>query len=582
MHAILVLLVAMGCSKTPASPAPPPPPPTPDVTVAVDGAKQSPISPYIYGVNFRGPAAWGSDMPSGVFTLDRFGGNRLSAWNWETNDSNCGNDCGAAFPNDAYLATSPNAPGSAVKSRADADFAGGLAFLATAPVMGCVAADHAGNVPIPVAPDTSTPADPGTRFVPMLARNPGGPHATPDLADSAVYADDFAAWLHATYPDKTMFYSLDNEPDLWGSTHAEARGKTAAGDAVNAGFAELAAKSAATAAAIKAIDARAVIFGPALSGWYGFYTLGRGLTEWNAAKPAGMTWYLDWYLAQMSEASASAGVRLLDVLDVHWYPEATNACSADEAAAGCYADRVTNDWQRTADGKAQWASVIEARVQSPRSLWDPSYIERSWITSAGVPGGGGIALLPRLRADIDARFPGTKIAITEYAFGRPGDISGAVAQADALGIFAREGVFAATLWPTANPYAWAPLGCTDTASCTNMAYGCLWSAFKAFRNYDGAGGRFGDTLLQATSSDDAKISAYASPGVVVVINKAQAPLTVAVTLANLPGYSHATPWQVTGTFGACTAPVAQPAQALSSNTLTLALPALSITTVALR
>ena len=39
-----------------------------------------------------------------------------------------------------------------------------------------------------------------------------------------------------------------------------------------------------------------------------------------------------------------------------------------------------------------------------------------------------------------------KIAITEYNYGGNNHISGAIAQADVLGIFGREGVFAANFW----------------------------------------------------------------------------------------------------------------------------------------
>jgi hypothetical protein len=36
-----------------------------------------------------------------------------------------------------------------------------------------------------------------------------------------------------------------------------------------------------------------------------------------------ITAILEFYLAQMAVAEATTGHRLVDVLDVHWYPEAT-------------------------------------------------------------------------------------------------------------------------------------------------------------------------------------------------------------------------------------------------------------------
>src|SRR4029078_11004530 len=134
----------------------------------------------------------------------------------------------------------------------------------------------------------------------------------------------------------------------------------------------------------------------------------------------------------MRAAEAHAHRRLLDVLDLHWYPEATGAgVRITEASAA--------------------PAVAQARVQAPRSLWDPSYVETSWIAQdAGV---GAIRLLPRLREKIAAHYPGTPVAITEYNYGGGGDGSGALAEADVLGIFGREGVFAAALWDLAGSHA---------------------------------------------------------------------------------------------------------------------------------
>src|SRR4051812_28520121 len=74
------------------------------VVMDVDFTAQHPISRFIYGMNFAESAElWGTEIPRGI-TLNRMGGNRLSAYNWENNASNCGNDCNGSFSNDAYLA----------------------------------------------------------------------------------------------------------------------------------------------------------------------------------------------------------------------------------------------------------------------------------------------------------------------------------------------------------------------------------------------------------------------------------------------------------------------------------------------
>src|SRR6266568_943899 len=60
--------------------------------------------------------------------------------------------------------------------------------------------------------------------------------ASPDCSDAFVYQDEFVSWLEREFPEaradpqRPIFYSLDNEPDLWGSTHEEVRGDRLARD----------------------------------------------------------------------------------------------------------------------------------------------------------------------------------------------------------------------------------------------------------------------------------------------------------------------------------------------------------------
>ena len=116
-------------------------------------------------------------------------------------------------------------------------------------------------------------------------------------------------------------------------------------------------------------------------------------------------------------------------------------------------------------------------------------------------------MIPRMKRWAAANYPGTKIAITEYNWGAPEHISGAVAQADILGIFGREGLDLGSLWGPPN---------------LNEP---LMFAFKIFRNYDDNGAAFGDTSLRASSADQSKLSIYAARRTadhtvtVVVINK---------------------------------------------------------------
>ncbi len=65
-------------------------------------------------------------------------------------------------------------------------------------------------------------------------------------------------------------------------------------------------------------------------------------------------------------------------------------------------------------------------------------------------------------------YPGLKLALTEWNMGAEGDMSGALAVADALGIFGREDLWLATYW--SNPASNSP----------------VYQAFRLYGNSDGA------------------------------------------------------------------------------------------------
>ena len=523
----------------------------PVVAMRVDATVRHPISPWVYGLNFAERAStWGTAAPRGI-TLTRMGGNRASTYNWETNASNCGNDCGRAFPNDAFFGAGP--PGAAVASGVRWARDHGAALLVTVPMLGWVAGDTAGPVSMDAPVEVRR-----ARFKVSKAKK-GAPFArVPDPDDAFVYQDEFVAWVEASAGrGAKVFYSLDNEPDLWGSTHEEVRGNRLADRRfVLTGYDELCDRSVEYAAAVKDVAPGALVFGPALSNWNGFANLyHNGLFE-----RVGQRFFLSYYLEAMRRAGEARGRRLLDVLDVHWYGEVTTANHQS----------IANDWAPQDD------AMIEARVQAPRSLWDPTFRERSWVADAI---GGPVRLLPRLRELVAESYPGTRIAITEYSWHRGGDVSGAIAQADTLGIFGREDVFAATLWPLGSPWSYGG----DAA----RVYACTFAAFRAFRDFDGRGSTFGDVSLQALTTDVARTSVYASadaadPGrlVLVLINKSPGALTADVS--GLGPSAHGEVWQLTGRVGACRGPEKTGDVRVEAGRVSVMLPPLSVSTVALR
>jgi len=530
-----------------------------DVTFTLDSRNRWPISRFIYGINFyddwQGYSYRGTTIPANL-TLGRLGGNRLSAYNWENNASNAGRDY--IYSNDGYLGGG-NTPGEAVRQPVLRTLNKGAGIIVTVPMIGYVSRDKNGATGNSEAQQATRLA---TRFRQGAARKNAPFSLVPDTSDAYVYQDEFAWWLDRQFPLaksdplKPVFFSLDNEPDIWYDTHSEIR-STVNGQPNYLTYTELAQKTVEYASAIKDVQPNAVVFGPVVATWTGATTLGR----WPNPDPvAGSADFLDWYLDRMRVEGASQGRRLVDVLDIHWYPAASSG-----------GNEITND------GATQTADMQNKRLQAPRSLWDPTFTDGNWVEDVT---GGPIRLLPRLREKIAAHYPGTKIAITEYFYGRGGDITGGIAQADVLGIFGREGVFAATLWPLANvDGAWGG----DAAA----AYAYAWGAFRIFRDYDGAGGSFGDTGFSASTTDVANTSVYASVDaanpnrvVVVAINKSTSAKTAAIRLTHSTVLARAEVYRMVA--GTAT-PARQGDIAITQpNAFTYTMPARSVTTLVLK
>jgi hypothetical protein len=286
-------------------------------------------------------------------------------------------------------------------------------------------------------------------------------------------------------------YDLDNEPELWDDTHRDVHPAPTSYD-------EMRDRAYAYAAAVKATDPGAQTFGPASWGWTAYF--------WSALDwaPGGAWWnnpqdrlahgnvpFIDWYLQQLRAYEQQHGARILDYLDLHYYPQASGVSLSP----------------------AGGSSTQSLRLRSTRSLWDPTYTDESWI---GEP----VRLIPRMHDWVNTNYPGTKLAMSEYNWGALDHINGALAEADVLGIFGREGLDLATLWdpPTATqPGAFA---------------------FRMFLNYAGARDHFGDVSVAALSTDQTQLSTYAAQDstsgalTLLIINKTAQALTSAVALAH--------------------------------------------------
>ena len=520
---------------------------TADVTITVNPAVTKPISPYIYGINFYS----GVTGAPPLLTFDRDGGNRWTAYNWITNASNAGSDY--LYENDDYLSSS-NVPAEAVREFIAGDQANGMASLVTFQLQGLVSADENGPVSVANPPDLS-------RFRPVVDQKSTASAAPftltppPATTDNNVYMDEFIWALDQKFsgmgifgasPAHPTFISLDNEPELWNSTHLEVQGPNpVTSDAYIT-------KTINLAEALKDQFPNAVIFGPVHYGFQGIYNWQGELS----ATPNGSNWFPDKYLTALKTASTTYGKPLVDVYDFHWYVE-------EYDANGTRALDLT--------GTTLTPAQVQLIVQSPRALWDPTFTDsinsNPWIYEE--LGNTPINLLGRLQAKINAENPGMKISITEYENGGWNHIAGTIAQADNLGIFASQGLFAASFWPPNGTYSYALAG------------------FRAYRGFDGANACFGDTSLQTTSSNVANVVVYASTDsttagrtVFVAINRSASTQVTAINGQPLGGTAYLYQMTATSAQGQNpVAPISIGTMPVSGSSMTITLPPLSVTTI---
>ncbi|WPB73759.1 glycoside hydrolase family 44 protein [Archangium violaceum] len=481
----------------------------PAVTVGINvGAGRHAISPFIYGVGFGTQA----ELDELNAPLNRNGGNASSRYNWQLNAANRGGDW--YFESLAYSST---VPGGEVDAFIASTRAAGAEPLVTVPMMGWVAklgTNRSRMCSFSIAkygaqterdwqwyPDAGNGVLLDGRNVNNDPNDANVP-ATPSFQKG--WVDHLLQRWGPASSGGVRYYLMDNEPSLWHSTHRDIHPTGATMDEVRD-------KHLAYAAMVKASDPGALVLGPEEWGWSGYLYSGY---DQQYAPPTNWTrfpdrenhggWdYVPWLLAQFRQHEQTTGKRLLDVLTVHYYPQ-----------GGEFSDDTSTSMQLR-------------RNRSTRSLWDPNYVDESWIQDE-------VMLIPRLKSWVGTHYPGTKVGITEYNWGAEGHISGAIAQADILGLFGREGLDYGIRWETPDPS-------TPT-----------FKAMKLYRNHDGLKSTFGDVSVSCTVPNPDNLSAFAaqrtSDGAltVMVISKVLSGDTP-VTL-NLAGFAHAgvaRRWQLT-------------------------------------
>ncbi len=423
------------------------------------------ISPLIYGIAEQPMHHDEYQWKLGA-TARRWGGNHTSLYNWELGNAwNAGKDW--FFKNVDF----DGKPGAAYARFIDEDLAHGMATALTIPMIGWAAKDTTSySFPVsvfgaqqatePDHPDVGNGVTPDGKLI-----QPG----SPDRTSVPMPPASVGRWVRAIRKADqargrrgVQMYILGNEPMLWSENHRDVHPKPVSYD-------ELLDRTIAYATAIREADPGAVIAGPALWGWPAYF--GSGVDQdvhhghpdrdRHGGEPL-----LPWWLGQVRAQEKKTGIHLLDLVDVHFYPQGQGI------GLGKSGDTDPDTAAR--------------RIRSVRALWDARYVDESWI---GKP----VELIPRLKKWIAKEHPGLGISIGEYNFGAETHMSGGLAVAEALGRFGEQGIKSAFYW--------------DFPAKNSPAY----SAFLAYRDFDGKGGRFLDTSVPA-SSDDRRLSVFASRG----------------------------------------------------------------------
>ena len=452
-----------------------------DATVALRLADRpgEEISPLVFGSNEigvmdGGPPSADLDKRAGV-TARRFGGDLTTTYNWVNNACNAGKNHNQA--NGDFLLNALQIPRSewtrpsvVVETMHEASLHLGARSLVTLPLAPYVAADMDGVV---AASETA----PSKRFTPT--RWAPGARAKDPIDRSVCDLPHLVARLVEKYGDakstRGIFaYALDNEPGLWMKNHPRVMPARMPID-------DFVARSIAAARAIKAIDPAALVFGP--SNWGATEMVDfQNAPDWASHARYGS--FLALYLDAFRKASEQDGKRLLDTLDVHWYPFSN----------------------RGSLFRTDTESLDGARLDAPRSLDESGFREDSWVARALQRGGEDrpvLPILPSLHRIVARRFPGTKLSVSEFTYGLGKRVPSALALADALGRYATNGVFLAAHW----------------GSLDNL----LSESYRLYRTPDVLGGAFAGRSVPVQHQAAAALAAFAADdGValrIVLINR---------------------------------------------------------------
>ena len=489
-------------------------------TVSINArANRHLISPYIYGIN----SLTESDVTALSPGLVRFGGNEASDYNWKLHTYNTGSDW---WFNSYSLGNIDSVQFTSFTKSS------GSQMLTTMPMLDWVAKSSGYSFSVqkygpqcasqPGNPDegngyetdcqTQVVNDPNDAYYPLVDAPTNCPSGTSDgttCLDRETWAQALAGAFGSgtcsvpyTAINSCHFYDMDNEPEIWNGSHRDIH-------PAKPGYTELLNSFEQEGTALKSWDPSAVRFGPIPCCWSFLWSSGPTGDDKNAH--AGID-YAPWFINRAYWMDQISGNRTLDVFDMHAY----------------FGDNINNSGYTNAQLRAEVPKYV-------RTYWDPTYYiagdDANWITTT-QPNRGVNLLIPRMKAMLNAIYPGTPLSFSEWeSFFSNWEFTTALSDADAYGVMGREGLSFSTRWG-------GPSAIDGNTNEPDPNY----TSFKLWTNYDGAHHGFGTLSIsdQSPANPDLFVSyaALNSTGTamtIMVLNK-DAGNTASVTF-NLAGFN---------------------------------------------
>ena len=541
---------------------------------------RAPISPLIYGINYL-TDPFGTVSSATINDLNasfvRNGGNLASRYNWQVNSENHAQDFYfESIASDGAAATDQRASDLFIRTVRN----GGAEPTVTIPILDWLSNLGPGGSKLAsfsiakYGPQTDADflyfpdagngsVDFGGGVTHKIITNSKADASVPNSLAFQMGLLDYLQFHPSGFPI-VKYYTMDNEPDLWADTHRDVvrpDGGYSGGaiNPVNEGDKSVASVTRLVnfARLVKQRAPGAIVLAPETSSWFGYlvsafdrqyannlvaygsYPLdGDLLGGYRTSTPANPDgFYLPWLLGQIAAVAPTEG-RLVDYFTLHYYPQ-TVSLNADASSP-----------------------IATLRNRSTRSLWDPSYTDEDAV---GQPSyiNTQIQLIPRMKQWVARNYAGTKIGVTEYNWGADYDINGGTALADVLGIFGREGLDLATVFPTPNGFA--------------------ASAFKMYRNYDGQHSGFGETRVGLTPLPDPNLFGFFAAQrtndgrlTLMLINKGTTPQSTLINLIGFVATGSAWLWRLSPA-NSNIQPLAPSSATLTASQLAINLPAQSVT-----